>query len=44
MYPVSLIVLAGGKSRRMGVPKSVLRISGKMLIEYIIESIGGLFE
>ncbi|MCB1435427.1 MAG: NTP transferase domain-containing protein, partial [Alphaproteobacteria bacterium] len=36
--PVSLIVLAGGKSRRMGQPKALLPVpgSGEPLIRHVI--------
>ncbi len=40
----SLIVLAGGKSKRMGIPKSLLRINGKLLLEYIVDALYSLFD
>ena len=36
---VSAVVLAGGMSRRMGVPKQLLRIEGKSLLEHTLASI-----
>jgi molybdopterin-guanine dinucleotide biosynthesis protein A len=40
----SLIILAGGKSRRMGVPKPILLVNQKRLIDYSIERIKDLFD
>jgi molybdopterin-guanine dinucleotide biosynthesis protein A len=36
---VTAIILAGGKSRRMGMDKSMLPVNGKPLIEYILEQL-----
>ncbi|MDI6850502.1 MAG: molybdenum cofactor guanylyltransferase [bacterium] len=39
----SLIILAGGKSGRMGEPKPILLIKQKRLVDYSIENLKGLF-
>lgn len=39
----SLIILAGGESRRMGFPKPLLLVNRKSLIEIIIERLKDLF-
>ena len=36
---VSAVVLAGGMSRRMGVPKQLLRIEGKPLLEHTLANV-----
>jgi molybdenum cofactor cytidylyltransferase len=36
---VSAVVLAGGMSRRMGVPKQLLRIEGKSLLEHTLANV-----
>lgn len=40
---VSLIILAGGESRRMGFPKHLLPASGGTVMDHIINRIGNLF-
>lgn len=42
MHDVSIAVLAGGKSRRMGQNKSFVRLNGKPMIEHIIEQLASL--
>ena len=42
--PVSLIVLAGGKSRRMGADKAGLSLPGGTLIGHILSHVEGLFD
>lgn len=39
MMRASAIILAGGKSRRMGTDKAFLEFDGKLLIERVIESV-----
>ncbi len=40
---VSGIVIAGGKSRRMGRDKRFLEVSGKTLLDHVLEAMGALF-
>ncbi|MCK5841024.1 MAG: molybdenum cofactor guanylyltransferase [Candidatus Sabulitectum sp.] len=40
---VSLIILAGGESRRMGFPKHLLPVSGGTVMDHMINRIGNLF-
>lgn len=40
---VSLLVLAGGESSRMGVPKHMLPFFGGTILEFLLRRIGGLF-
>jgi len=40
----SLLILAGGDSSRMGIPKHSLRVSGMTTVDLILESLGPLFE
>jgi molybdopterin-guanine dinucleotide biosynthesis protein A len=40
---VSLLVLAGGESVRMGVPKHMLPFFGGTILEFLLRRIGGLF-
>lgn len=42
MHDVSIAVLAGGKSRRMGQNKSFVRVGGKPMIEHIIDQLSSL--
>ena len=37
--PITGFVLAGGKSRRMGIDKSLMSLNGKTLIEYSIDAL-----
>ncbi|NIO07372.1 MAG: NTP transferase domain-containing protein, partial [Deltaproteobacteria bacterium] len=39
----SAIILAGGKSSRMGRPKALLSFEGEPLIVHIVRALGGLF-
>ncbi|NLP05015.1 molybdenum cofactor guanylyltransferase [Candidatus Fermentibacteria bacterium] len=39
----SLLILAGGDSRRMGIPKHTIRISGATTVDVILDGIGPLF-
>lgn len=39
----SLLVLAGGESSRMGMPKHLMPVSGKTAIDYILEGLGPMF-
>lgn len=39
----SLLILAGGDSRRMGIPKHSMRISGTATVDMILDRIGPLF-
>jgi len=41
---VSLLILAGGESRRMGFPKHLLPASGGTVMDHIINRIGSLFD
>jgi molybdopterin-guanine dinucleotide biosynthesis protein A len=44
LYPdITGIILSGGKSSRMGFNKSLLKINGKTIIEYIIELMQNIF-
>lgn len=44
-YPVSAVVLAGGDSRRMGIEKAFLKMSGgETIIETILTKLAGLSE
>ena len=42
--PASLLILAGGRSRRFGEDKSQLRINGMLVAQMLIERLKGLFE
>ena len=45
MYKVlSGIILSGGKSKRMGINKSLLKINGKTFIERLASLMSGIFE
>lgn len=41
---VSLLILAGGESRRMGFPKHLLPAPGGTVMDHIINRIGSMFE
>ena len=41
--PASLIILAGGESRRMGFPKHRLQIEGRDVISHLFARLGGCF-
>jgi len=43
-YPVTVAILAGGKSSRMGRDKSFVRVLGRPLIEDILAQVSGLGE
>lgn len=40
----ALLILAGGDSRRMGMPKHSMQISGTTTVDLILGSLGSLFE
>jgi molybdopterin-guanine dinucleotide biosynthesis protein A len=40
---MSLLVLAGGESRRMGYPKHLLPLTGGTVLDSILDRLGGLF-
>ena len=40
MAEVSVIVLAGGKSRRLSVDKALLELDGELLLQRIVHSVG----
>ncbi|MFO7627517.1 MAG: molybdenum cofactor guanylyltransferase [Candidatus Fermentibacteraceae bacterium] len=40
----SLLVLAGGESRRMGVPKHLLPFQGVTILDHILKRLDGLFD
>jgi molybdopterin-guanine dinucleotide biosynthesis protein A len=42
--PTSLVVLAGGESRRFGSPKALVNWRGKRLIDHVVERLGPLSE
>jgi molybdopterin-guanine dinucleotide biosynthesis protein A len=39
MYPISGVILAGGKSRRMNADKAFLKIEGRPIIERVLEKV-----
>ncbi|MCK6650149.1 MAG: molybdenum cofactor guanylyltransferase, partial [Bacteroidia bacterium] len=39
MEPITGIILAGGKSSRMGTDKGIVELNNKALIEYVIETL-----
>ena len=41
---VTAIVLAGGRSSRMGTDKSLLNVNGKPLIQHIVDQLDGCFD
>ncbi len=41
---ISAIILAGGKSSRMGVNKALLRLGGRSIVEIIIDKLADIFE
>lgn len=43
MHDATLLILAGGQSRRMGTPKARLDIHGRTLVEWIVERLGPVF-
>ncbi len=42
--PMTLVVLAGGRSRRMGRDKAVLPVGGGVMIERVLRPLAGLFD
>jgi molybdopterin-guanine dinucleotide biosynthesis protein A len=42
MHDVSIAVLAGGKSRRMGQNKSFILLNGKPMIDHILDQLASL--
>lgn len=44
MYPISSVILAGGKSRRMNANKAFLEIGGRPLIERVVEKVARVAE
>lgn len=43
LHEIAGVILAGGKSTRMGRNKAVLEIGGKRLIDRLVEGLGALF-
>jgi molybdenum cofactor guanylyltransferase len=44
LYPdITGVILSGGKSSRMGFNKSLLKINGKTIIEYVVELMQNIF-
>ena len=43
MNESSGIILAGGKSQRMGTPKALLQFAGEPLIVHMVRKLGGMF-
>lgn len=41
--PATLIILAGGESKRMGFPKHRLDVDGRNILTHLLERLGGLF-
>jgi len=41
---VGAVILAAGESRRMGRPKLLLRIKGKRMIEWVVDSFNGVVD
>lgn len=44
MIDATLLLLAGGASRRMGQPKALLPVAGTTLLEWMADRLGGDFE
>jgi molybdenum cofactor guanylyltransferase len=44
MMPVSVLVLAGGRSRRLGIDKALLHIDGEWLLQRIVQRLQTLSE
>lgn len=42
MREISAVVLAGGKSRRLGIDKSLLKVNGEWLLERILHTLASL--
>ncbi len=42
--PATLVILAGGESKRMGFPKHRLTVDGRAILTHLQERLGGLFE
>jgi molybdopterin-guanine dinucleotide biosynthesis protein A len=43
-YPATLLVLAGGQSRRMGRPKALLPVQGTTLVEWLVRRLEPSFQ
>lgn len=43
-YPASAVILAGGKSSRLGFDKQLLRVKERYLLDMLLEILGGVFQ
>ena len=43
MLEATLLVLAGGSSRRMRTPKALLPVAGRSLLEWVLDRLAGEF-